>query len=88
MFRAGALDDTRGNALLAAIDRGDPQVTRIFLDYERTKDVFALIEALKGGEESEDESDGEESSDEVSEGEDSASEDSQGEDENGLDEVD
>ena len=81
------MDDDRGNNLLAAIDRGDPLVSRIFLDYERTKDVFALIEALKGeGGEVSDESEGG-SSDGVSEENDSESQGSQADDENGLDEV-
>lgn len=45
--RASAVDENQGNFLRQLIDQGNPQVGKIFQQYEKDKDVYKLIAALK-----------------------------------------
>jgi hypothetical protein len=47
LAKAGAMDSRQASNLLDRIDAGDGIVQHIFLSYEKSKDVYRLIEALK-----------------------------------------
>ena len=47
LAKAGAIDQNDADEIIRLIGKSDPQVQKIFMEYERNKDVYHLIENLR-----------------------------------------